>query len=429
MTQWNQNPSSHLSGLAETATLLIAGPKQRIDIWYASLSADERFRVTTFATDPQDLRAKMSSNPDIILVDATIFDGPTPLIETLTRIEAAIYVVLPQLSVDETESLKQALECIPNVKGIYVVDVNLAALVEKMSAEMRARRFNDPGLGWVPSAAGGSKPVSTRVVAVWNQMGGVGKTTVSSNLSYLAAQRGYPTLLVGLGAPDDLPLIMDLKAQPNITNWQAKPTPDGLRLAIQKLDTLDVIGGFPDTLSEAQAMEKPMDDPASVKNLVDTAIREGYAVIVIDAPPTSLAAMAMAAANTLVMVARPSLEAAYRTVDAYRMVAERLDGLHNISRQNIYVVLNRMQAGHRVDADSWHHMASEQIGGFPPVVAQIPDLVSVGDTQDGRLLPVQRVDAFRQALKPLADTLFSSDGRPLPSTGREKRIFGVKVRF
>jgi len=429
MTQWNQNPSSHLSNLAEVATILLAGPKQRIDIWYTSLSADERFRVTTFATDPMDLHAKLSSNPDIILVDATIYDGPSPLIEELTRIEAAIYVVLPQLSVEETENLKQALECIPNVKGIYVVDVNLAALVEKMSAEMRARRFNDPGLGWVPTSIGGSKPVSTRVVAVWNQMGGVGKTTVSSNLSYLAAQRGYPTLLVGLGAPDDLPLIMGLKAQPNITNWQTKPTPDGLRLAIQKLDTLDVIGGFPDTLSEAQAMEKPMDDPASVKNLVDTAIREGYAVIVIDAPPTSLAAMAMAAANTLVMVARPSLEAAYRTVDAYRMVAERLDGLHNISRQSIYVVLNRMQSGHRVDADSWHHMAAEQIAGFPPVVAQIPDLVSVGDTQDGRLLPVQRVDAFRQALKPLADTLFSSEGRSHSSTGREKRIFGVKVRF
>jgi len=49
----------------------------------------------TLATDPQDLQAKLSYNPEAILLDAAIFSGPEPLVQFLTRVQGAAYIVLP----------------------------------------------------------------------------------------------------------------------------------------------------------------------------------------------------------------------------------------------------------------------------------------------------------------------------------------------
>jgi len=433
--EWNL--TNQLSTAADTVTVLLAGPQSRNDMWLSVISIDTRFRVTTMATAPDDLKTKLSSNPDIILLDASIFGGGESLIEFASRITgSAIYVVLPQVSPQESLQVKSALDEIQAVRAVYQIDVNLASLLEKMYGDARALR-SIQGSTATPAWSGGNgnsaQPVSTRIVSVWNQMGGVGKTTIASNLAAESARRGYPTLLIGLGAPDDLPLIMGLKAQPNITHWQANASIEGLKLAVQKVGTLDVIGGFPDVLSEAQAMNLPSDHPGSVRALVDTAIKAGYAVIMIDAPPSSLAAAAIMASNTLVIVGRPALEGVYRTVEAYRTVAERLAGMHNIPANRIYVVLNRVQNGHRLDSGSWHRMASESLGrAFPPVISSIPDLPAVGDAQDSRVLPIHQNDQFADALKPLVDTLFaSSNGNRQPvavKRGKTLKLGPIKVR-
>ncbi len=155
------------------------------------------------------------------------------------------------------------------------------------------------------------------------------------------------------------------------------------------------------------------------------------AVIVLDAPPTALASAALAAANTLVLVARPSLEGVMRTVEAYRTVVERLAGEHHIPPAGIHVVLNHMSG--RMSVDEWHKAASGLLGRpFPPVVAQIADDPRVGEAQDGRKLPLNLSDTFARGLKPLADTLFSPQGA-VPQEknngkGKAFEIFGVRVR-
>ncbi len=421
----------NLAARAGVASVLLAGQHDKLQMWRNAISSDRRFQIVALATDPADLQAKLATRPDLVLIDATIFDGPQSLLQGVNDIPAAIYVVLPQLSEAAFEETKKGLMSVPNMRSVFHVDVHLGSLMEQMFGEVRIRQVSDSA--WDFARNGGARPVSTRIITVWNQMGGVGKTTTSTNLAWLSAQRGYRTLLIGLGAPDDMPLIMDgLKIQPNILTWQANPTPEGLRMAVQKVDTLDVIAGFPDILSEAEAMEFPLDDPRSVQNLVDTAIRESYAVIVIDAPPSSLAAMAMAASNTLVIVARPSLESVWRTASAYRTVAQQLNGLHNITDENIFVVLNRITPGNRLDAATWHRKASEHVdGSFPPVVAQIPDIVDVGNAQDSRMLPVKAVSAFSEALKPLADTLFSANGNGdgFSSAKKVVNLGLLKVRY
>ncbi len=432
---WN-HPGMNLQQAADAVTVLLAGQIPRLQAWYTALAADARFRVAMQATDPQDLNSKLVTNPDVLLLDATIYPGPQPLLETLTRYHGAAYVLLPlEASREAMDSIAQ----VPCVKGVYKGDLNLVAIAGEMYAAAQAQRQARMSAGmealWNRPQSGmgaGGAPLGLRVVAVWNQAGGVGKTTLASNLAYEAARRGLPTLLVGLGAPDDLPLILGLKPEPNLNHWRANPTAEGLKLALQKVDTLDVLAGFPDVLSEARAMNTPLDAPESVPKLVLTAAYMGYAVIVLDAPPTALASAALAAANTLVLVARPSLEGVMRTVEAYRTVVERLAGEHHIPAAGVYVALNR--TGARMGADEWHKAASTLLGRpFPPVAAQIPDEPRVGEAQDARKLPLNASDTFARSLKPLADALFSTQGAVtgVPQNGSGKKtfeIFGVRVK-
>lgn len=427
---WNNN----LAQTADAVTVLLAGSIPRLQAWYTALASDARFRVAMQASEPQDLRSKLVTNPDVLVLDAGIYPGPQPLLEDLTRYHGAAYVLLP---VEASREAMDSIAQIPCVKGVYKGDMNLVALAGDMYAAATAQRQSRLNVGmealWnrPQSMGGGGQPLGLRVVAVWNQAGGVGKTTIASNLAYEAARRGLPTLLVGMGAPDDLPLILGLRPEPNLNHWRANPTAEGLKLALQKVDTLDVLAGFPDVLSEARAITTPLDAPESLPKLVLTAAYMGYAAIVLDAPPTALASAALAAANTLVLVARPSLEGVMRTVEAYRTVVERLAGEHHIPASGVYVVLNRM--GGRMALDEWHKAASALLGRpFPPVVAQIPDEPRVGEAQDGRRMPLNVSDAFARSLKPLADVLFSPQGAAqAQANGNGKKafeIFGVRVK-
>jgi cellulose biosynthesis protein BcsQ len=423
----------NLQQAAEAVTVLLAGPIPRLQAWYTALAADARFRVALQATDPQDLLSKLVTNPDVLLLDAAIYPGPQPLLESLTRYHGAAYVLLP---LEASREAQDSVAQVPCVKGVYRGELNLVALAGEIYAAAQAQRQVRLNAGlealWRrPQSALGGTPLGLRVIAVWNQAGGVGKTTLATNLAYDAARRGLPTLLVGLGAPDDLPLILGLKPEPNLNHWRANPTVEGLKLALQKVDTLDVLAGFPDVLSEARAINTPLEAPESIPKLVLLAAYMGYAVIVLDAPPTALASAALAAANTLVLVARPSLEGVMRTVEACRTVVERLAGEHHIPSSGVYVALNR--TGGRMSAEEWHKAASALLGRpFPPVLAQIPEDPRVGEAQDGRKLPLNLSEAFARGLKPLSEALFSTQGAAAESQNGNRKtfeIFGVRVKI
>ncbi|RCK72769.1 MAG: Chromosome partitioning protein [Anaerolineae bacterium] len=430
MNDWG----STLQQAADQVTVILAGPTPRVQSWYMVLVGDARFRVTMQATEAADLAGKLVTNPDILLVDAMIFSGLQPTVSMLTSFGGLAYVVLPaEADQHAIDTIKQ----VPCVKGVWKGDLNLPELTGKMYGDVQAirqsaRSIAAPAWNMPTSSLSAQMAVGLRIVAVWNQAGGVGKTTVASNLAYDAARRGLPTLLIGLGAPDDLPLILGLKPAPNITLWRANPTPDGLKAAVQKVDTLDVLAGFPDVLSEAQAIATPLDADNSIPKLAITAAYLGYAVIVLDAPPTALASAAITAANTLVLVARPSLEGIMRTVEAYRTVVERLAGEHRISPNGVFVVLNRV--GGRMTADEWHRGASSLLGrAFPPIVAQIPDDPQVGEMQDARRLPLHTCDGFARGLKPLGDALFGGLNIASNKNGKEHEktlnLFGIRVKL
>ncbi len=407
--------------------VLLAATPQTAEMWYAVLANEPRLRVVARAVSPEDLKAKLATRPSVVLLEATVATGPADLIALVSGLsDYQVYVVTPAIVPEgDFTQVKNALEPMPQVKGVFRDTVNLVELTRQIVANAAALQ-GQSGDAWQASGnghEGSARPVMpVRIVGVYTHAGGVGKTTIASNLAFAAARQGIPTLLIGLGAPDDLPLVLGLKPSPNITNWRAQPTPEGLKAALQKREVLDVLAGFPDVLSEAQAAGTPSDAPNSVRALVDQAIRLGYAAIVLDMPPSAMAASALVAVNTLVLVARPSSEGVMRTVETYRTVAERLGSESLLHPQAIRVVLNRV--GERLEPNRWHALATRYYGqAFPALAAIVPDDPAVGRAQDSAEVPYAVSRQFAAAIDALAADLFGPVRQSVaPPPGNVRRL-------
>ncbi|MFN2298322.1 MAG: AAA family ATPase [Anaerolineales bacterium] len=415
---------------SSVVVVLLGGPPERVTVWYSTFMADSRFRVASLATDADSFLMQLTGNPEVVLLDAALFSGPPPLIEALTKVSGSAYVVMPT----PDEAQRQAVAAVPSVKGVYAADsFDLPAAVNQIHANALARRQMGPSVGeW-----GGQKreaisaATGLRIITVWNQCGGSGKTTIATNLAYESARRGIRTLFVGLGAPDIAPLLLGLNASPNITVWRANPTPALLKQSLQKTGDLDVLAGFPDVLAESQLLTSPPEAENSLAKLVMIAAYEGYACIVLDAPHSQAAALALAASNTLILVARPTLADAWCTVEAWRTLQERMAGRHRIAAQNVMVVLNRCRSG-SMTASEWHGDASRVWQRpFPAVGAVFPEDYEVERVQEQGKLPLLQVDSFAKPLIATANALFGARAAHEDKSGKRISVgglFNVRVK-
>jgi len=311
--------------------------------------------------------------------------------------------------------------------------VNLAELAGRMYDTAMALRRKAPALEGAFRAGPSTGVAGLRIVTVWNEAGGVGKTTVASCLAYEAARRGLQSLLIGLGAPDDLPLILGLEPEPNLGGWRHDPTLNGLKAMLQQVGDLDVIAGFRNVIEETQALAARPEEPASIPSLAMTAAYNGYAAIVLDAPPSTSAPAAIMAANTLVLVARPTAADAQRTVEAYRVVVSRMAGEHRIAPANILLVLNQTGDG-GYTPDEWHRMtatAPKAAGlGAPPVVAALPRDPAVVAAQNNGKVATLVSDGLARGIHTLADALFGPAQRELrEKPGRVFRLGGTRIKL
>jgi arsenite/tail-anchored protein-transporting ATPase len=201
-----------------------------------------------------------------------------------------------------------------------------------------------------------------------------------------------------------------LQPEPNITTWIANPSDEGLQASVQKLGDLHVVSGFPDIISESHG-DRPAEQKGSVGELVTSAAYSGYASIILDTPSAGIAPRAISAANTWLMVARPTIADAWSCVESFRMVTQRSAGQHRIVPGNIFVVLNQRTNG-MMTADEWHRTADSACrkmglaAGFPPVVSVVPYVPEVGLAQDNGRSALDASDEFARPIHRLADMLF-----------------------
>ncbi len=435
---WTTNNNQAVAAGQDTpvSVLLAHQDMDRTTAWYQALQVDSRFRITSMANTPQDFRAKLASSPEVILLDATVFDGPPPLIDALTSITGAVYLIVPG---GVTEEFVQQLKTIPSVKSVSVGDVNIADFTTRAYADALALRRTIPAASaaWSGGGAqrGGGGTGGLRIVTVWSRSGGTGRTTISIALAQAVARRGLKTLLIGLGSPDPIPLQLGLRPEPNIVSWMASSTDEGLMTSIQTAGDVHVLAGFPDIMSENQA-DRPADAQGSINRLVTSATYGGYSAIILDTPsagnPTE---RALSAANTWLMVARPTVSDVWMSVEAFRTVTQRIAGQHRITPGNIFVVLNQRMNG-QLTADQWHSAADAACRkmnlnvGFPPVMATIPYSTDVSLAQDNGRSALDSSDDVARPIHRLAEMLFGGVAAPVAekSAGNVVQFGPLKIR-
>lgn len=407
-TNWAANAAP--AGEGEHVAVLLAGSIERITAWSTQLRMDERMRVVSFATDPEDLKYKLSTySPDALVLDAQVFPGPDPLTKFLATVQAATYVVLPQGTRDDAIA---TVRSVPSVTGVYIGDVPASDFAKKIAQDVSIARRQAPNAPQVWARPGASAG-GIRVVCVWNRAGGVGKSTLAIAMALEAAQRGIKTLLVGLSVPDlTIPLHLGLKVAPNISSWLMKPNLDeGLRGSIQKAGDLDVIVGLQDALRERDLMARP-EEPSSVGALAVTATYAGYGLVVFDTPAYGAFPAAISASNTWLLPALPTIDHVALSGAAYELVFKKMAGTHRVSPGSVLVALNRSRHD-LMSPREWQEAAdiyvrNAGLPAFPPIAIAIPDVPQLSVALNSARSPLTAGDAFASQVHKLNDMLLGA---------------------
>src|SRR5450759_4706076 len=157
----NWGPQSTASSGGETpVSVLLAGEVgQRSLAWQQAVTMDARFRVAALANDPSDLQAKLAYSPEVVILDALIFKGPQLLIQALTSITGAVYVILPgsisTATEPEVKELPEKLKTIPSVKQVFIGDAPIPDLLQRAYGDALAlRRTIAAPMSWAPRTQG-----------------------------------------------------------------------------------------------------------------------------------------------------------------------------------------------------------------------------------------------------------------------------------
>jgi MinD-like ATPase involved in chromosome partitioning or flagellar assembly len=407
-------------------TILVAGEPARAQALYGLLVQDARFQVLAMATSADDARVKLAMRPEAALIEGQVFSGPGELTDIFGEYPGVCYVLLPA---DVPEQQVAAVRQAPCVKEALVGEVNLSALAGQVYAAVLLRRQASLTPGgrdaFRPFQAPGGAMIGWRAVAVWSPQGGVGKSTFALALALEAASRRLPALLVGLGAPDPLPLMAGLNApEPNLVAWTANPTVDGLRACVRQVHGVSLLAGFPDLMSLLNYNLEALSGPKALGSLAYTAAQAGFVPVIFDVSAPELAAAALSAANTLVLVARPDVPGVLAAAEGTRVIHDVMAGQHRIPPEAIHLVVNgvrqtTLSPNEVVSAGSEARHAKRD---FPSLAAAIADDPQVEAAANEGQPAYFRSDELRRAARTLGDLLFAGPPPTLPDAGRPGRV-------
>jgi chromosome partitioning protein len=261
------------------------------------------------------------------------------------------------------------------------------------------------------------------VVAVVNQKGGVGKTTISLGLAGAATARGLSTLVVdldpqanattGLGIfDDDLPTIADA-----LDPDSDEPIERVLTTAAWPADrgtVPDLMPGSPElTIAERHLGDDPLGAQDRLATLLATLPHE---LIVIDCPPSVglLTINALFAADQTLVVTEPaawSHDAVAQVLDTIARVGARRRGAPGVSA----VVINKL--GRTRDNRYWADRIGEAVDPTPSPIVRLRAAIGEAAAQSlpvdalGRRSGVAEACAELDALLDLVLAADTSGGR------------------
>lgn len=402
-------------------SLLLAAPAQQAQALYQAASGDARFHVLALATSPEEVTAKLDAAPQTLVLDGLLFPGPEEIADALAGYDGVCVVTLPPSVDPEAVEKVRRLTCVADVLEAADWPTLAAALTQALTGRATTPSPSQP---W-PNGRGATS-AGWRAVAVWSLQGGAGTSTLAAALALEAASRRLPTLLVGLAAPDPLPLSLDLKPEPNLAAWCREPTVTGLKASVQPVNGLDLLAGFPSPLELANYLPDALEGASSLAQLTSVAAQAGYAAVILDASAPELAPAALAACNSVVLVSLATLPGILGVVEALRLLRETLAGRRRIPDAAVHLVLNRVRAS---------SLAPEEVvrngraldKGFPNLVQVVRDDPAVEESLNLRRPAYYHADSLRQSVRALADDLFAppaiTDAQRQGRVGQPGRVY------
>jgi len=209
------------------------------------------------------------------------------------------------------------------------------------------------------------------VVAVANQKGGVGKTTVTLGVADAAARRGRRVLVIDLDPQANATSGMGLSAPARtVDHALAADRPGSLAEVVTVSGWPDGDGPRPDVApsSPVLAAREPQlaTDPIGAQDRLRDAlvgVAEGYDLVLVDCPPSLglLTVNGLVASERVLVVTEPAAWASDGVEQMLRTV-ERVRDLRRPDLAVAAVVVNRL--GRTRDAGYWHGQLAEQFGAL-----------------------------------------------------------------
>jgi MinD-like ATPase involved in chromosome partitioning or flagellar assembly len=145
-------------------------------------------------------------------------------------------------------------------------------------------------------------------------------------------------------------------------------------------------------------------------------------------------------ANCLLLVVRPTTVDILWTIETLKLLFVDMAGEHNLSRDRVYLVMNRVNGREdNLRPDDFHHdgnavLRQRHQGPLPPTITVLPDEAAVRNAQNQGELPLsfpETSDTYRQGIQALAQTLVPTLDTPgdTPAPRRVLRLGPVKVRL
>ncbi len=230
----------------------------------------------------------------------------------------------------------------------------------------------------------------SKIIAIANNKGGVGKTTTAVNLGAALRTRGYDVLLMDcdgqgnlsetLRTPTDRGTMYDAMSDPN------KHIQPARLLSVERgVGVLDVLPSSPDLSALDLELSKAADRVTRLARIADT-YRDSYDVIIIDTPPTLglLSVSSLYAADNAIITLQPH----YLAVKGLIALSEAIKAIETNRGRALPFSILLTQADRR---KSLHRLVIEQVhaSGFNVHTTTIRDNIALAEA------PATGTDIFR----------------------------------
>jgi len=400
---------------------------------------DARFAVRALATSFEELQVKLlQMRPEVLVIQADVAPGPDPLIEVLSRMQVwngvAIAILCPAW-----REFRGALEKVASTGRVFLDPVNWAEMAHAAydaAINQRARLAAAAPLQQAYFSRAAGAITGTRVVAFLSACSGAGRSTVAENLAYeLAVRCNAKTLLASFDLPPSAVSHLKLHYEPSAQAFLAEAV-GGLEECLQMRDGLEVLVApekTPEYLKAARISDDDSGAPNSIYSLVMATWTRNCAAILLDLPSGEepWTTQPLSAANSIVLVARPTLADMAATTHTLLLLLERLPSKLRAPREAMYLVLNQVSEKSGMTAHGWHENLSRAVPWAPPIAAVIPFDPGVVAAQDRQVPPVTCVDGFARGIRMLVNALFPGLAQEAVKE-RRRTVFhmpGIRVRI